>query len=179
MLIGLCIQAACTCYLSAGKSDVQHMDKLFKRGFPVKTCSGLPILATAFFWSANIKAACDKRPHRGHHFGDTEVLQLLTALILWQKLLATDTAIRKHTAMRSPDCGSEGVRPQLSRLITGYPEGQNWKEKVCFSYWLKISKYSITASPRSLRGSPDRVTEKAVNLSHPWCHSPSWARAQH
>lgn len=70
------------------------MDELFKQGFPVKTSSGLPIFTTVFFWSANIKAACDKRPHRGHHFGDTEVLQLLTAFILQQKHSASDAAIR-------------------------------------------------------------------------------------
>jgi len=62
MLIQLCIQTVHTWYLSADKSDVQHMEELFKQGFPVKTRSRLPILATIFFWSANVKAACDRRP---------------------------------------------------------------------------------------------------------------------
>lgn len=64
------------------------MEELFKQGFPVKTCSGLPSLATIFSWSANAKAACDRQPCIGHHFGEMEVIQLFTTLILQQKHMA-------------------------------------------------------------------------------------------
>lgn len=168
MLTRLCIQRACTWYLSADRSDAQHMEELFKQGFPVKTCSGLPILATIFFWSANIKAACDRRPSRGHHFREMEVIQLLTTLILRQKHSAIDLAIRKRQPCAVLTAARRMSDPSWADClwITGYQEERKWKEKVCFSCWWKIDKseYSVIGSPWSLRGSPVRVTEKAINL---------------
>lgn len=168
MLIRLCIQRVRTWYLSADKSDVQHMEELFKQDFPVKTHSGLPILATVFFWSANIKAVCDRESCRGHHFREMEVIQLLTTLILWQKHLATDLAIRKTQPCAVLTAARRMSDPSWADCsgITGYREGRKWKEKVCFSYWLKIGKleYSVIGSRWSLRGSPARVTEGAINL---------------
>lgn len=112
------------------------MEELFKQGFPVKTCSALPILATIFFWSANIKAVCERQPCRGQHLREVEAIQLLTALILWQKHLAVDLTIREtqpHSALPAEpswaDCSGR----------TRYWEERKW-ERACFSHWLKISQ---------------------------------------
>lgn len=156
-LIRLCIQWVYTWYLSADKSNVQHMEVLFKQGFPVKTCSGLPILATVFFWSANIKAVCDRQPCRGHHLREMEVVQLLTTLILWQKHLAVDLTVRE-----TQPCTVLTADPSWADCsgITCYQGERKWK-KVCFSYWLKISKseYRVIGGPWGLREPPAAVRE--------------------
>lgn len=180
-LIQMCIQWVCTWYFSADKSNVQHMEELFKQGFPVKTCSGFPILATIFFWSANIKAVCDRQPCRGHHLREVEAVQLLTNLILWQKHLAVDLTIRE-----TQPCTVLTADPSWADCsgITRYWEERKWK-KVCFSYWLKISKseYSITGGPWRLWESSAAVREKAVSVRMQTCESEcssrSWVSAQH
>lgn len=121
-----------------------------------------------FFWSANVKAVCDRWPCRGHHFREMEVIQLLTTLILQQKHLAIDLAISKTQPCAVLTAAQRMSDPSWadSLGITGYQGGRNGKEKVCSSYQLKISKskYSIIGSPWSLRGSPAGVMKKAINL---------------
>lgn len=172
MLIQLCIQTVCRWYLSADKSDVQHMDELFKQGFPVKTHSGLPVLATVLFWSACIRAVCDRQPCTGHDLRETEVTELLTAIILWQKHLAIYLAIRRMQpcVFLAAAQGTSGPSWADCLGITGYEDRRKWKEKVCFYHWLKISKLeqSLLGSSWSLWGAPAGVAKKAVNLMYPY-----------
>lgn len=179
-LIQMCTQWLCTWYLSADKSNVQHMEELSKQGFPVKTCSGLPILDTIFFWSANIKAECDRQPCRGYHLREVEAVQLLITLILWQKHLAVDLTIRE-----THPCSVLAADPSWADCsgITSYWEERKWK-KICFSSWLKISKseYSITEGAWRIWESPAAVREKAVSVRRQPCKSEcssrSWISAQ-
>lgn len=182
MLILLCAQRVCTWYLSTDKSHVQHMEELFKQGFPVKTHSGFPILAAIFFWRASSKAVCDRQPCRGHHFRELEVIQLLTSFILWQKHSENDLAIRKTQLCTVLPASWTMADPSWANRsgITAI-RGKEMEGKVCFSYWLKTSKweYSIIGSPWSAEG----LLPEAINLRappyKPQCHSWCSASAQH
>lgn len=171
MLIQLCIQTVCRWYLSTDKSDVQHTDDLFKQGFPLKTHSGFPILATVFFCSASIRAVCVRQPCTGHDFREMEVTELLTAIILWQKHLEIYLAIRRMQpcAFLAAARGTSGLSWANCSGITGYEDRRKWKEKMCFFHWLKSRKLeqSLIRSPWSLREAPAGVTKKEFNLTYP------------
>lgn len=185
-LIRLGNQGMRTWYHSADKNHVQHVGELFKQGFPVKTCSEFPTSATIFFWSANIKAVCYSWPCRGHHFrelssGHSAPHNICSSV----KTFGHSPSCSEDTTQHSPDRGSEDVRPQVSQLLgdSSYRGGRKWKEKVCFFYWLKISKseYSITGVPGAAEVSCWSHREGYKSQRHPnelQCHSGSCARPQ-
>lgn len=182
MLIQLCIQTVCRWYLCADKSDVQHMDELFKQGFPVKKHSGFPILATVFFWSASIRAVCNRQPCTEHDCREMEVTELLIAIILWQKHVAIYLTTRRMQPCAFPAVAQGTSGPSWADYlgITGYEDRRKWKEKVCFYQSLienqqvraKLNRESLE-TPRGSCWSHQEGSESHVPIYHSITHTNS------
>lgn len=155
------------------------------QGFPVKTHSGLPILATTFFLSANIKAGCYRQLCKGHHFREMEVTELLTAFILSQKHLEIYLAMRKTQPCTVLTAAWRMSGPSWADCsgITGYEEGRKWKEKACFYYWLKISKWEhsvigvLGGSEGLLLESRRRLWISSTHINDSSTHDPESVRS--